>query len=236
MISSFNPNIIGVKYSLVVWGGSSHHFFFWPPFWSIVIFLWIKTLGLDWGSIKQEYYCVTTGENTNAFNKFLHQKAQLVTHPPPQRNLTLESVFYAAWTGIRYADPAVTQWREGWLNQSMRGGRRHANTNDITYKLALLWEESHYSQQRIVSLFLDRAKCFDRNARLKSWWEKLKKKRNKNYGKVTEKVLSVPKFTANLYCNLRLSRCSTELRWYMCLWLAALWAAGYSPPGGLSYL
>ena len=85
--------------------------------------------------------------------------------PLKQRNLTLESVFYAAWTGIRYADPAVTQWREGWLKQSMRGGRRHANTNDITYKLALLWEESHYSQQRIVSLFLDRAKCFDRISR-----------------------------------------------------------------------
>ena len=64
--------------------------------------------------------------------------------------------------GARYSDPAVVEWRNKWMKKTMRGGCKLGCTKDITYKIAAMWEHHQHKGEGVASLFLDRAKCFDR--------------------------------------------------------------------------
>ena len=82
-----------------------------------------------------------------------------------QRLLTLMSVFYSAWAGIRFHDPAVEAWQGRWMPSPLRGARKGATTQDIPFPLAIAIEHAQQQGQEVAGLLLDRLKCFGRLCR-----------------------------------------------------------------------
>ena len=48
------------------------------------------------------------------------------------------SIWYSAWSSIRYADPLVVAWGNQWMDPCMRGARSKATSQDVTFEVALL--------------------------------------------------------------------------------------------------
>ena len=83
-----------------------------------------------------------------------------------QRGLTMMSVWYAGWGSVRYNQPEMMQWRESWLEPCMRGARKHATTQDLTYQFASTLELYDALKKQFGSVFLDKLKLVDQGISL----------------------------------------------------------------------
>ena len=79
--------------------------------------------------------------------------------PLQQRPLTVFSVIYRLWAGIRYQHLAA--WQDSWADKAICGGRRYFETQDAGWEASLDLEEAALRNSSLIALFLDYSKFFD---------------------------------------------------------------------------
>ena len=100
-------------------------------------------------------------------------RGELLAHPPPgdvvtrryiglRRPLSVLSLIYRAWGGIRVAEVAEAMiWQEKWIHPLAHAYRRKCSSTDVAMLIATMIELARLVAKTIAGAGTDYAKCFD---------------------------------------------------------------------------
>ena len=75
------------------------------------------------------------------------------------RPLSIFSVLYRLWAGVRYQHLAA--WQESWAVASLHGGRANHEATEATWDITADIEEAHLTKTPLLGALFDYSKFFD---------------------------------------------------------------------------